>query len=120
MQRQGLVNRQQDEVEQLCRALMRLWDEMAKLAPALHQADKARTAEAKAAAVKAGQDAAAAALAQGLNADSAAVAATEAIAAAARAGSNSNNLSPEYVSGMRIGLDRSALVNTLPPACQKV
>lgn len=92
----GLQFRQADEVRQLCRALLSLLDEAARIAPILQQEEKAA------------KDALTAAAASG---DAAQV---------AQARISHGNLSSHYVNSLRDRLVSSGLEHKLPPACSKV
>jgi len=87
--------RQSDEIRQLSSALVLTLGEMARLAPALHQQEKAAKEAAMAAA---------------------------AAGAAGQPGSSiaSKNASVQYVNGMRDGLVKAGLEGKLPKSCSKV
>lgn len=91
-QAQGLLLRQSDEISQLSSALVLTLGEMLRLAPALHQQEKAAKEAAMAA------------------------------AAAGQPGSNNagKNASLQYVNGLRDGLVQAGLEGKLPKSCSKV
>lgn len=92
----ALRSREADEIHQLCRAIAATLEGMQRLAPALHEQDKAA------------KGAALAALASG-----------NAAAAGQLTGkAGSNNLSSQYVNNMRDGLVKAGLEQRLPPACK--